>query len=136
MRVRRFHVCARNSKLEQSKARIYISEKTIPNFARQANPPFDLDINTRITKSGAIDLDLWPTLSVRRELFLKSFALTRRHIVGMSRTAERVTSTFDPPPLSDVDVPYTADGCYPGREFTSMGKFFGAGQAGRLSIGR
>lgn len=62
---------------------------------------------------------------VRREIFLRSFGLTPRDITRLKLLAERVTPTWDPPPLRDLDVPFTIGAVWPGRDLTSTGHFLG-----------
>jgi len=61
----------------------------------------------------------------RRELYLRSFNFSVRDRLRIKLLAERVTPTWDPPPLRDLDVPYTVGATWPGREFLSSGRFLG-----------
>lgn len=61
----------------------------------------------------------------RRELYLRSFSFSTRDIARIKFLAERVTPTWDPPPLRDLDVPYTVGAVWPGRELRSTGRFLG-----------
>ena len=63
--------------------------------------------------------------AAKRQLWLSQFSFSVRDRLRIQAMAERVTRTWSPPPLRDLDVPFVVGACWPGDEFRSSGSFLG-----------